>query len=155
MKLLLLLSIGFLFLGGCKKDDPPFQGYIKLTINGRPDVFNQDAYATGAMPGSDYLVLRGKSKHGSLEIRHHRAKLGVTEITGTNWVLYFILADFDIPGGYYAGDEFGGGQSGSGKINILELTNEYVKAEFEFTTPEINGTKRTVTNGELHLKRDR
>ena len=148
----------------CSEDEVPvFQSYFKMTIDGTREV-KADLEIRASSPSQfNYLSLYGRWSTGELSINlsGYNNSLG-KKIVVANPDLTLISPRFKLfdPGqtGYYAGDNgISGDKSGSGTINILELSNEYVKGTFEFDAIGGSGVFpneiRTVTNGEFHIKR--
>ena len=159
MKLFLLSCFAFMFLVGCKKSESTqhFQSYFRMTIDGTRTV-TADQEITASNPRTPLLVLYGRWSTGELriELNSYDNSLGEKIIVanpGGITTPRFSLFD---PGseGYYAGDD-GISQTvtGSGKINILEISNEYIKGTFQFISGPRYNVIRTVTNGEFHIKR--
>ena len=125
-----------------------------MTIDGRISDYNRNASATKTTP---IIVLGTCTDGNSGSIRIDiPATFGETKVTDNFNSLRFTLFGIDNTN-YYAGDGgISGGVIGSGKINILELSNDYVKGTFDFITgPDaITRVKKAVTNGEFYFKRE-
>ena len=159
-KLLLLLFSAFSLIVSCKKKTPePFKGYLRMNINGAMLDYSKNANATRPNPASNYIKISGfctDGNFGSFGIEFPNAVLGETKITDNFYSLRFTLYGIDNTN-YYAGDGgISGGVIGSGKISMLELSNEYVKGTFDFITgPDgVTNAQKAVSNGEFHLKRE-
>lgn len=159
MKQFLLFCLAFGLLAGCKKssDPPPFQSYLRMTIDGTRAVAANMNIKASTPISNPLLTISGAWANGSLYIYMYNFTLGETIVVpfpNPN-IVRFSLYD---PGLYYAGDNgISGTITGSGKIILLEISNEYVKGTFEFTTGiyNLNPQIRTVANGEFDIKRER
>ena len=144
----------------CSKDEVPvFQSYFKMTIDGTREVKADLEIRASGPPSLSSLYGRWSTGELSISLFQYNNSLGkkIVEGSGAPIILRFNLYD---PGqtSYYAGDNGPFGTvTGSGMINILEISNEYVKGTFEFVAIGGSGVHpneiKTVTNGEFHIKR--
>ena len=151
----ILISIS---IAGCKKsNDQPFQSYIRMAINGTAVACNANIKATAPLLGSadGYITISGDWATGSVKLEINEG----SQITPGDYLFEagkFRQATVRVSGqGYLAGAVLFGPVIGSGKIKILEISNDYVKGSFEFITGifPLGGISQTVTNGEFHIKR--
>jgi hypothetical protein len=156
MKNILLISLAsFCFLCGCKKAAPPFDEYFRMMIDGLTYDKNYTTDASFFAAGGNYLTINANTQNVGMYITLTNARLGEIPVSDNLNSLEFTLSDYDQQTQYYAGD--GGiqvSQIGSGKINILELTQDHVKGTFEFVSgPAVfSNQKKIVTDGAFNVK---
>ncbi len=155
VKQLLILFAVLSFLGSCKKTKPPFKSYFRLTINGTAVTADQEIRASGTnQNGALFLYGRWLTGELSISLLSYDNTLGEKIVSSNTGSPRFELYEGQTL--YYAGDNgFSGSQTGSGKINILEINDGFVKGTFQFVSGPYMFTNqiRTVTNGEFHIKR--
>lgn len=154
-QLLVLLAV-FSFLGSCKKSSTPFKSYFRMTIDGTRNIDADLEIRANGTNISNALFLYGRWATGelSIELNPYDNTLGEKIVNANLGSPRFIL--FDNQKQYYAGDNgIFGTVTGSGKITILEISDEFVKGNFQFISgPDFFTNEiRTITNGEFHIKR--
>jgi hypothetical protein len=159
MKQILILYLACSFLSGCKKSSQSFQSYLRMTIDGTRAVTADLEIRANNPRGGNALFVSGRWSGGDLSIslNPYDNSIGEKIIVPTTFTNITPRFSLDDPELYYAGDNgLSGGVVGSGKINILEISNDYVKGTFQFTSGRNSFTNqiRTVTNGEFYIKRD-
>jgi hypothetical protein len=157
MKFSVAAIIIFLLFANCSKSKDSSTNsasYLKGKIDGVAFECNSHIHATRPQPpGDSHLVFSGDWSTGSIELINSNSSGSITPgeyifvaseyRRGTIWINGFP---------YGAGDDPSSGTlHGSGKITILEISSEYVKGNFEFTT--YANPVKTVTNGEFYIKR--
>ncbi len=159
MKTLLIVCLFSSLLVSCKQDVEPFQPYFRMVIDGRLVTCDKEIRGSSPKIGNT-VTLYGRWAAGELTIELlYSNKIGEKTVKaiasdyrfdGPRFIMY------DAESIYCAGDEgVYGGVKGSGKINILEISDEYVKGTFEFVAPGLNPPiKKTVINGEFYIKRN-
>ncbi len=152
----ILISIS---IAGCKKsNDQPFQSYLRMAINGTAVACNANIKATAPLLGSadGSITISGDWATGSVKLEIIEG----SQITPGDYL--FEVGKFREARVWVSGQEylaqsvlFSSTVTGSGKIKILEISNDYVKGSFEFITGiyPVGGISQTVTNGEFHIKR--
>ena len=136
MKQFLLYCFAFSFLVSCKKSPTQtFQSYFRMTIDGTRAVTANMEIKANNPRNTTSLIIYGRWSTGELSITlsPYDNTLG-EKIVNANFGNSPRFSLFDLgQTQYYAGDNgLSGGVTGSGKINILEISNEYVKGTFEF-----------------------
>lgn len=146
----ILISIS---IAGCKKsNDQPFQSYLRMAINGTAVACNANIKAT---PLPESIIISGDWATGSVKLEIIEG----SQITPGDYLFEvgkFRQARVWVSGQEYLASEVAFGPViGSGKIKILEISNDYVKGSFEFITGiyPLGGISQTVTNGEFYIKR--
>ena len=145
---------------GCSKNSPaPFTSYLKGKVDGIAFECNTGIDASKPyLSGDTHLVFSGSWSAGSIELINSNSSGPI--IPGE-----YIFAANEYRRGtiwingatYGAGDDPSlGVLNGSGKITILEISSDYVKGNFEFTTKpdDITHIVKTITNGEFYIKRN-
>ena len=148
----ILISIS---IAGCKKsNDQPFQSYIRMAINGTTVACNAGIKATS--PQDESITISGSWATGSVRLEIIEG----SQITPRDYL--FETGKFREAKVWVSGEVYFALSSsissiviGSGKIKILEISNDYVKGSFEFITGifPLGGISQTVTNGEFYIKR--
>ncbi len=161
-----LAAIGILLLlANCSKpnDSTPnsFTSYIKGKVDGVVFECTTNISATKPFPtGADvYLEINGGWSTGSVYLIINNGT-GSAAIAPGAYIFEtskYWRGTITVDGRSYGA---GGGYittplQGSGKITILEISSEYVKGSFEFTSKpdDVSGVVKTVTNGEFYIKR--
>jgi hypothetical protein len=148
-----------LTFSGCRRQViVPLFGHLKLTLNGsfvpfdlfgatRPDNITGEL----KIVGSQSLKPENRIQ---LTLKNYKETIGEQPLTGGNEVVLIYNGAYYFAG--MASPDFGGGQRGRGKVNITEVSPEYIKGTFEFTGTDLfpGGSTVKVTQGEFHLKRD-
>ncbi len=151
-------------LSGCKKDNTgaAFQSYLRYKVDGVQVESNTHIRATylPATIGPDQVItISGDWSGGSLSLYLNEPQVlavgqylfnPFTWRTGEVWTS-------GPSGRYYIGGSClsCATTTGSGKIDITEISAEYIKGTFEFVTgtDAATSTFKTITNGEFHIKR--
>jgi len=158
MKQIILICFVFSSLCGCKKSNDSPKNYFRITIDGI--IENTPNLEMQSIPSNNSLFIKIKWSGAGLDIslNPYDFSLGEKNIVA-NPSTSNISPRFSLyyPDQYYAGDNgwFSGNITGSGKINILEINNNYVKGTFEFVSGlnPITNKIKTITNGEFQVKR--
>lgn len=155
-------AISFLLcFTGCKKGSTDFVSYIKGKIDGIAFECNTNIWATPGAAGDNIISFRGDVSPYS--IRFYLDGQGSNITTGSynfqtgiirNSILYQNNDGYS--SGYFCGFASPCTFYGSGNVTITEISKNYIRGTFQFTT-DVNGATgllKTVTNGEFHIKRD-
>jgi hypothetical protein len=152
-----VICIIALGISSCKKETAPtFVSYLKMNINGVP--VENDSYirASGNSPGY------GPPPH-LLSIAANLKPYNANK-NSIEWEIFDFM---EVPGEYVIPGPVGTIRyitlfqpeatfvAQSGKVTILEVDNNLIKGTFEFITKVefFTGLRKTVTNGEFHIKR--
>ena len=165
MKLLSLITICFvLFLGSCKKENGTgFTSYLKGKVDGVSFECTANIKANKPEqipPGPEDPTIRLTGEWASNSIQ----LMLVTETSNITTGTYPLQADKKRSATIYLGaNGYYAGNSGpflppqlhvSGSITITEVSKNYVKGTFQFTTEANMGIIKTVTDGEFYIKRE-
>lgn len=154
----LIASLFSLMLFACnKKDNDP--ATVKEYFRGKVDgVFFSDTVRAGIntfVPSTE-LLISGVYPGGSisLNLKSYSGTSGERILNETN---YIYIHDFS-QATFYAGSIVAGSPvQGSGKINILEITNSFIRGTFECVAPSNPNMPiepaKIITEGEFKLKK--
>ena len=152
--LLIAVTITFTF-SGCKKEKAQLQ-FIKGNINGVNFDCNKDLRASPSYVSDRFLQISGSWAAGSIELEISQTTtitVGTYEFEANKHRRGMIWMN----GLYYAGDNgILGYLSGSGRITITHIDNDYVSGTFQFVTePDfVTGLYKTVKNGQFSVRRN-
>jgi hypothetical protein len=155
MKYILLFCFALFFLAGCKKSNSSAESYYRMTINGLRVPCDNGIRANKTTTQNNLLYIDGQWSAGGLRIEiFNFANTAGTWMVNPNFGSSPRFTLFEGQIQYDAGDGgFNGGQLGSGKVIILEISDEFIKGTFEFTSsPSLfTNMSRTVTQGEFQV----
>ncbi len=164
MKNIFIAAVFFVIaLPGCKKDNDPFTPYVRGKVDGVAFECNTNITANKAEqvpggPADPTLRITGGWSSNSINLYILSES---SSLAGGDYVFQADkqrAATIRISGdAYYAG--YGSpflppALHGSGKITLVEISSNYVRGNFEFTSEPYMGVVKTITGGEFYIKRN-